>query len=106
MAALNLFIFRKNRVVCHQQVSKFLLSVAKFQPILDCFITKFKLKYDNFENIKVDRVNAVVFNLHEIKQSKFFWGHPVLYISAKFCGIFLSDSSFESLNNRDLEYWK
>ena len=39
---------------------------------MDCFIPKFKLKYDNIENIKTDRVNTVVFNLHEIKQLKFF----------------------------------
>ena len=45
---------------------------ANFQPILDCFIPKFKLKYDNLENIKTDRVNIVVFNLHQIKQLKFF----------------------------------
>ena len=25
---------------------------ANFQPILDCFIPKFKLEYDNLENIK------------------------------------------------------
>ena len=31
-----------------------------------CF-EKFKLKYDNLENIKTDCVNTVVFNLHEIK---------------------------------------
>ena len=46
---------------------------ANFQPILDCFIPKFKLKYGDLENIKTDRVNTVVFNLHEIKQLKFFW---------------------------------
>ena len=29
-------------------------------------------------NIKTDRVNAVVFNLHQIKRLKFFFlGHPV-----------------------------
>ena len=50
---------------------------ANFQPILDCFIPKFKLEYDNLENIETDRVNAVVFNLHQIKRLKFFWGHPV-----------------------------
>ena len=33
---------------------------ANFQPILDCFIPKFKLKYDNLENIKTDRLNTVV----------------------------------------------
>ena len=46
---------------------------ANFQLILDCFIPKFKLKYDSLENIKVDPVNTVVFNLLPIKQSKFFW---------------------------------
>ena len=49
---------------------------AKFQPILDCFIPKFKLEYDDLENIKTDRVNAVVFNLHQIKRSKFSFGTP------------------------------
>ena len=51
---------------------------ANFQPILDCFIPKFKLKYDNLENIKTDRVNTVVFNLHEIKQLKVFSGHRIV----------------------------
>ena len=41
-------------------------SSTHFQPIFDCFIPKFKLKYDDFENMKTDRVNAVVFNLHQI----------------------------------------
>ena len=50
---------------------------ANFQPILNCFIPKFKLKYDDLENIKTDRVNTVVFNSHHIKQSKFFLGYPV-----------------------------
>ena len=49
---------------------------ANFQPILDCFIPNFKLKYDDLENIKIDRVNTVILNLHEIKQLKFFSGHP------------------------------
>ena len=31
---------------------------ANFQPILDCFIPKFKLEYDDLENIKTDRVNT------------------------------------------------
>ena len=50
---------------------------TNFQPVLDCFIPKFKLKYDDLENIKTDRVNTVVFNLHEIKQLKYFGGYPV-----------------------------
>ena len=45
---------------------------------LGSFYTKINLKYDDLENIKTDGVNIVVFNLHEIKQLKFFWGHPVL----------------------------
>ena len=67
----------KNQVVCHQRVPKVLAfgsqCSANFQPILDCFIPKFKLKYDDLENIITDRVNTVVFSLHEIKQLKFFW---------------------------------
>ena len=50
---------------------------ANFQSILNCFIPKFKLKYDDLENIKTDRVDTVVFNLHEIKHLKFFLGHSV-----------------------------
>ena len=49
------------------------------QPILDCFIPKFKLKYDDSKNIKTDRVNTVVFNLNQIKQFQLFLGHPVIY---------------------------
>ena len=78
LAALNWCIFRKNRVVCHQRVAKFLLSVAIALPILDCFIPKFKLKYDDLENINTELVNTVVFNLHQIKRFKFFGRHPVL----------------------------
>ena len=50
--------------------------LANLQPILDCFIPKFRLKYDNLENIKRDRVNTVIFNLHQIKQLKGFFGTP------------------------------
>ena len=48
-------------------------SSANFRLILDYFIPKFKLKYEDLENIKRGHVNAVVFNLHEIKQLKLFW---------------------------------
>ena len=34
--------------------------------------TKIKLKYDDLDNIKTDRVYTVFFNLLQIKQSKFF----------------------------------
>ena len=40
------------------------------------FYTKNKLNYDNLENIKTDRGNTVVFNLHEIKQLKLFFETP------------------------------
>ena len=36
------------------------------------------LVYDDLENTKTDRVNAIVFNLHQIKRLKFLLGHPVL----------------------------
>ena len=45
---------------------------VNFQSILDCFIPKFKFEYDDLENIKTDRVNAVISNLHQIKRLKFF----------------------------------
>ena len=38
---------------------------------------KFKLKYEDLENIKADRVNTIVFNLHLIKRRALFTGHPV-----------------------------
>ena len=56
---------------------------ANFQPIMDCFIPNFKLKYDDPDNIKADSVNKVVFKLHQImiKCRAVFWGYPVyIYI--------------------------
>ena len=57
--------------------------LANFQPILDCFVPKFKSEYNNLENIKTDCVNTVVFNLHEIKRLKFFLGHPACSVQRK-----------------------
>ena len=37
---------------------------ANFRPILNWFIPKVKLKYEDSENVKRDHVNTVVFNLH------------------------------------------
>ena len=56
---------------------------ANFKPILDCFIPKLKLEYDDLENIKTDCVNKVVSNSHHIKRLKlfFFLGHPVTQTS-------------------------
>ena len=50
---------------------------AKFQLILDCCIPNIKLKHEDSENIKTDDADRVVFNLLQVKQRKFFWGHPV-----------------------------
>ena len=52
-------------------------SSANFQLILDCFIPNFTLKYEDLENIKVDRLNAIVFSLYQIKHRAFFLEHPV-----------------------------
>ena len=37
--------------------------LANFQSTLDCAIPNFKLKYEDSENVIVDRINTVVFNL-------------------------------------------
>ena len=81
MAVLNLVHFSKKSNRLSSTGSEILTfgshCSANFQPILDCFTPKFRLEYDDSENIKTDRVNAVVFNLHQIKRLKFFLGHPV-----------------------------
>ena len=81
MAALNWCIFRKKSGRLSSTGSEILTFCshcsANFQPILDCFIPKFKLEYDNLENIKTASVSTVVSNLHQIKRLQFFLGHPV-----------------------------
>ena len=86
--------FSKNLVVCSSAGPKILASgshwLANFQPILDYFMPNFKLKYEDSENIKADRVSAVVFNLHQIKRRAFFFsGHSVVSVmirhSDNFC---------------------
>ena len=56
---------------------------ANFPPILDCLIPKFEFEYDDLENTKADRVNAIVFNLHQTERLKYFLGHPVYYRTNK-----------------------
>ena len=51
--------------------------MTNLQSILDCFIPNFKLKHEDLDNIKTDRVSTVVFNLHKIKRRAFFMGYPV-----------------------------
>ena len=53
--------------------------LANFQPILDCFIQNFKLKYEDSENVKADRINTVVSNSHQTNRRAFYWGHLVVY---------------------------
>ena len=73
--------FRKNLVACSSAGPKILAFSshfsANFQPILNCFIPNFKLKFDNSQNIKAYRVNTVVSNLNQIKRRAFILGHPV-----------------------------
>ena len=47
---------------------------VNFQPILDCFIPDFKLKYEDSENVKADYVNTVAFTLRQIKRWAFCFG--------------------------------
>ena len=81
--ALNWYIFRQKSGRLSSTGSEILNfgshCWANFQPILDCFIPKFKLDYENLENIKTDCLNTVVFSLHQIKRLKSFLGHPVYY---------------------------
>ena len=80
MTALNLSIFSKKSGRLSSVGSEILTfgshCSANFQQILHCFIPKFKLEYHDLENIKTDRVNAVVSILRQIKRLKFFWGTP------------------------------
>ena len=45
---------------------------------MDCFIPNFKLKYEDSEDIKADRVDTVFFYLREIKRGAFF-GTPSIF---------------------------
>ena len=38
-------------------------------------MSNFKLKYEDSENIKADRVHTIVFNLDQITRQAFFFGH-------------------------------
>ena len=49
---------------------------ANFLQILDCFISNFKLKYEDSENTKADCVNVVRFQLTSNQTSGVFSGTP------------------------------
>ena len=72
--------FPKNLVVCSSAGPKILAfgshCSANFQPILDCLIPNFKLKHEDSENIKADRVRAVIFNLDKSNVMHCFFGTP------------------------------
>ena len=48
------------------------------QPILDCFIPNFKLKYADSQNIKADRKNYSRFQLRSNETDELFSGHLVV----------------------------
>ena len=74
MAAFNQCIFEKLLSVQQPVILAFSSHCsANFQPILDCFLSNFKLKYEDAENIKADRVSTVFLNLHQIDRRAFFW---------------------------------
>ena len=87
MAALNHYIFQNKMgrlSSAGPEISAFgSYCSAKVQPILDCFMEKFELRYEDSENIKTHRVDTVVFKLHQIKQRKFF-GTPSKCTGSKF----------------------
>ena len=57
---------------CHEILAFISHCLAKFRPILDCFIPNFKLKYEDSENTKVYHVNTVIFSLHQITRRALF----------------------------------
>ena len=80
MAALKPVQFSK-KLGCPSSASPEILAFgshcsANFQPILNCFMPNFKLKYEDSENIKADSVNKVIFNLLQAKRRAFFYGTP------------------------------
>ena len=87
MVALNKCIFQKNRVICRQQVLRFQIAFgshcsANFQPTSDCFIPNFKLKHEDSESIKADRIYIVVSTSYQTKQRKVVSGTPSSVIPA------------------------
>ena len=70
MTTLISAFFKKKRTSCLSSACPEILAfschcLAKFQPIFDYFIPNVKLKYEDSENIKTDRV-------YQIKQRNFF----------------------------------
>ena len=46
---------------------------ANFPPTLSWFISNVKLKYEDSDDIKTDRENTLIFNLHDKNRGTFYW---------------------------------
>ena len=68
---------------------------ANFRPILDCFIPKFKLEYDDLENIKTNRKYSR-FQLTSNQTFEVFW--DIRYMQTRTDG-FLSPELHQSMLN-------
>ena len=80
MAALNWYIFLK-KSGCLSSTGPKLLTFgshcsANFQPILDCFVPKFKLEYVDLENGKKQMCKYSRFQLTSDQTVKVFFGTP------------------------------
>ena len=59
---------------CPEVLTFSIRCLAKFQQVFDWLIPNFKLKYEDSENKETDCADAVVFNLHQIKQRNILVG--------------------------------
>ena len=62
--------------------------LAKFQPILNCFIPKFKLKYEDSENIKTDCADSHFQITSNQTEKVFFWDTRYFYMSFIHCLVY------------------
>ena len=72
----------KDWVVCHQtpEILAFDKLLTDFGLLYTC--TSFNFKYEDSENLKADRADAVIFNLHQIKHRTFLWDAWYLVFSS------------------------
>ena len=74
---------------------------ANFQPILLCLIRNFKLRYEDSENIKTDRVSIVVFNLHQIKRWAF---NTIQYNTIQYNTIQYNTIQYNTIQYNTIQY--
>ena len=61
-----------------ETVVKFSVNVYIFLYRVSVYVSNFRMKYEDSENINTDHISIVIFNLHQIKQRAFFLGgHPI-----------------------------